>query len=79
MKFSEKQDDKHLNGLPWQVVSLEDYAVPADLSASALKKRWRSFSSLFHDGSNEADLARAEAELRALPNVRLANLVPPID
>lgn len=64
---------------PWRVIAMGDYAVPTDGSAFALKKRWQSLGRLFYDGSSETDLAREEAELRTLPHMRLANLVPPID
>lgn len=65
--------------LPWQVIDMRDFAVPASGSASALKKRWQSLGRLFQDTSSMSDLARDEAELRLLPPVRLANIVPPID
>lgn len=65
--------------LPWQVIDMRDFAAPVSGSASALKKRWQSLGRLFQDTSSSPDLARDEAELRLLPPVRLANIVPPID
>ena len=63
----------------WRIVAMADYEVPMDDSANVMKKRWKFLRRLLRGVDKEADVARAEAELRALPNVRLANLVPPID
>jgi hypothetical protein len=64
---------------PWRIVPMADYVVPLDDRASLIKKRWKTLHRLFGGAGKEAEVGRAEAELRALPNVRLANLVPPID
>jgi hypothetical protein len=64
---------------PWRFVPLADYVVPPDDRANLIKKRWKTLHRLLAGADKEADVARTEAELRALPNVRLANLVPPID
>ncbi|HRP65661.1 MAG TPA: hypothetical protein PLF79_06290 [Thauera sp.] len=62
----------------WQIVAARDYEVPADSQPATLQRRWRSLGRLLL-GTDDADPAQAEADLRALPQVRLANLAPPID
>lgn len=79
MSRPEEYDETHSIPTPWHVVPMGDYAVPTDLSVSAIKKRWRALDRLLRDPDSEANVARTESELRALPHVRLANLVPPID
>ncbi|SEQ39570.1 hypothetical protein SAMN05421693_12813 [Ectothiorhodospira magna] len=64
---------------PWHIVPMADYVIPSDDRVSLIKKRWKSLHRLFGRVDKEASVARAEEELRALPNVRLANLVPPIN
>ena len=67
---------------PWQVVPLDAYALPGDSQPAALRRRWRALARLLRgDGSDSGDSvqARAEAELRSLPRVRLENLAPPLD
>lgn len=63
----------------WRFVPMADYVVPSSDPANRIKKRWKSLRQLLSSADKGADTARAEAELRALPNVRLAHLVPPID
>ncbi len=64
----------------WQFVRLRDYRVPDVPARSAAAKSWSAFKDLFHRVDEEA-LApiKKEAELRALPEIRLQHLVPPID
>lgn len=62
----------------WQIVPARDYVVPTDSQPATLRRRWRALGQLLL-GSDDADHARAEADLRALPQVRLANIVPPLD
>jgi len=64
---------------PWHIVPLADYAVPSDSTRSLLKNRWKALNRIYGGADKKDDVACAEAELRALPHVRLANLVPPID
>lgn len=64
----------------WQIVHAADYERPTDSQPATLQRRWRALGRLLlGDDKGEADPARAEADLRALPQLRLANLVPPID
>lgn len=64
----------------WQVVPAKDYALPTDSQPATLQRRWRALGRLLlGDDKDEADPARAEADLRALPQLRLVNLAPPID
>ncbi|MEY6432194.1 hypothetical protein ABC977_07190 [Thioalkalicoccus limnaeus] len=64
----------------WEVVPIGDFALPSDTQLNLAKKRWHSLRSLFQlpQGSVETH-AKAEEDLRALPTVRLEQLVPPID
>ena len=64
---------------PWRIVPLVDYVVPTYDRANLIRKRWKSLHRLFRGVDSEADVVRAEEDLRALPHVRLSNLVPPID
>lgn len=74
------RDDPHQTAPGhWHIVPMADYAVPLDGRASLIKNRWKVLHRLFGDIDKEAEVARAEAELRALPHVRLTNLVPQID
>jgi len=64
----------------WQIVPTADYERPTDSQPATLQRRWRALGRLLlGDDKGEAAPARAEADLRALPQLRLANLVPPID
>lgn len=63
----------------WQIVPARDYEVPTDSQPATLQRRWRALGRLLLGASDDAAPAQAEADLRALPQVRLANLVPPID
>lgn len=75
--FIRERDPKDLS--PWRIVPMADYVIPSDDRANLIKKRWQSLHRLFGRVDKEASVARAEEELRALPTVRLANLVPPIN
>ena len=64
---------------PWCFVPMSEYAAPKADGASQIKQHWKSLSRLFGPAPEDNAVARAEAELRLLPEVRLANLVPPLD
>lgn len=64
---------------PWKIVPLADYALPADSQPAKLRRHWRGLTRLLRGDSEDMTQAHAEAELRALPRVRLENLVPPLD
>ena len=64
---------------PWKIVPIADYALPTDSQPALLRRRWRSFARLLRGDGEDSTQAHAEAELRALPRVRLENLVPPLD
>lgn len=64
----------------WQIVQAADYALPTDSQPATLKRRWHALGRLLLGDDEDDDApAQAEADLRALPEVRLAHLVPPID
>lgn len=79
MNVLKQHDDTVSPRTPWRFVPMGDYVVPSDLSASALKKRWHALGRLLGDNDHETGLARAKADLHALPDERLDRLVPPID
>lgn len=62
----------------WQFVPLEQYAIPGDTQLNWVRKKRRALGRLLRSEQNEGP-ARAETELRALPDIRLEHLVPPID
>ncbi len=64
----------------WEFVRLGDYKVPSFPARSAAANAWRSFKQIFKrvDEKTQAPV-KQEAELRALPEVRLEHLVPPLD
>lgn len=64
---------------PWCIVPIEDYTLPPDGRTNLIKKRWKVLRQRFSGAVGEAEVFRAEADLRELPNVRLAHIVPPID
>ncbi|MDX5334375.1 MAG: hypothetical protein LPK58_10025 [Gammaproteobacteria bacterium] len=64
----------------WQVVPLAEYRLPAEPAQQVASRKLRDFWRLLRsdDASAQAP-ARAEKDLRALPEVRLEHLVPPVD
>jgi hypothetical protein len=62
----------------WQFVPLEQYAIPGDTQLNWVRKKRRTLGRLLGPEQKETQ-ARAESELRALPDIRLEHLVPPID
>ncbi|WP_295538574.1 hypothetical protein [uncultured Thiohalocapsa sp.] len=65
---------------PWQIVPLADYNLPSTPAASAARARWMSLRRLFaHRSEPVAPPARAEADLRGLPEPVLDALVAPVD
>lgn len=64
---------------PWHTVPIEEYTLPPDGRTNLVKKRWKALRQRFSGEDGEAEVFRAEADLRELPNVRLAHIVPPID
>ena len=64
----------------WQLAPLADYHLPPTPAASAARARWTSLRRLFARGSEPAETpARAEADLRGLPEPVLDALVAPVD
>jgi hypothetical protein len=64
----------------WEIVPIGEYAVPSGIDPTAVRKKWSAVRRLFGMGGKEAPSPlRDEEGLRALPQVRLENLVPPID
>lgn len=64
----------------WQLVPLADYSLPSTPAASAARARWTSLRRLFARGGEAAETpARAEADLRGLPEPVLDALVAPVD
>ncbi|MBK1629512.1 hypothetical protein CKO31_01915 [Thiohalocapsa halophila] len=64
----------------WELVPLTDYSLPPTPAASAARARWTSLRRLFARGSEPAETpARAEADLRGLPEPVLDALVAPVD
>ena len=64
----------------WSFVPIGEYQVPGLPASSAIADAWASFKRLLRK-VDQASLqpARDEAKLRALPEVRLEHLAPPID
>jgi hypothetical protein len=68
--------------LLWEFVPLSNYAIPGHSSPEVVRKKWLALKQWFRrNNNNDAEQlhGRAEEELRALPIMRLENLVPPID
>jgi len=71
-------DDAH--DVVWEFVPLDEYHVPCDWQPDALRKRWPAFARVLQPRRDDVCRpVRAEADLRALPGVRLEHLVPAID
>lgn len=63
----------------WAIVELDQFRTPEQTQASQWRRSFRSVSSWL-GGKNDAEQqVKDESELRALPEVKLAHLVPPID
>lgn len=63
----------------WQVVELDQFSTPEQTQASQWRRSWRSAATRLV-GKNAAERQlKKEQELRALPEVRLAHLVPPVN
>ncbi|MGE5155139.1 MAG: hypothetical protein ACM3ST_14125 [Bdellovibrio bacteriovorus] len=64
----------------WEMVSPTDYRVPSGPDQHLVRKKWAALRRLLRAQEDEVQSpVKAEADLRALPGVRLENLVPPID
>lgn len=64
---------------PWEVVELQHFCVPDYTQASQWQRRGRAASSWLTGKRSAAQQAKEERELRKLPEVKLAHLVPHID
>ncbi len=64
----------------WEVVPLAEYILPSFVGLGSAVKKWTSLQRIFRRSSETSSSpARSEAELRALSQVRLENLAPPIN
>ncbi len=65
----------------WEVVPLHEYVVPGYSPPEVVRRKWLALKRWFYRAHEDAEQmhGRAEEELRALPILRLENLVPPID
>ena len=63
----------------WKVVELDQFHTPEKTQASQWRRSLRSVSSWLGGNSDAEHQVKDESELRRLPEVRLAHLVPPID
>ncbi len=64
----------------WEFVRLGAYQVPSRPARSAAASAWSSFKHIFRRVDEESQApVKQETELCALPQVRLAHLVPPLD
>lgn len=64
----------------WEFVPVGDYTPPTFEGLSRAVRKWTALKSLLRSPREESlTPARTEADLRALPRVRLENLAPPID
>ncbi len=79
-----RQPEQHQDTQPavalWEFVPVADYRLPRSPGKGAASSAWTSLKRLFRraDDDKQAPL-KAEADLRALPHVRLDHLVRPID
>ena len=75
-------DEGHTPESPsfWSFVPIGEYQVPGLPASSAIADAWASFKRLLRKvDQSSLQPARDEAKLRALPEVRLEHLAPPID
>lgn len=63
----------------WEVVELDQFRTPEQTQASQWRRSLRSVSTWLVGKSSAEQQVKEEKELRALPEVRLAHLVPSID
>lgn len=63
----------------WVVVELDQFRTPEQTQASQWRRSLRSISTWLGGKSDAEQQVKDESELCALPEVRLAHLVPPID
>lgn len=63
----------------WAVVELDQFQTPEQTQASQWRRSLRSASTWLVGKQAAEQQVKEESELRALPDVRLAHLVPPID
>ncbi len=75
-------DEEHVPDSPpfWSFVPIGEYQVPGLPTTGAIADAWASFKRLLRKVDQSAlQPARDEAKLRALPEVQLEHLAPPID
>lgn len=63
----------------WEVVALDQFCPPEKTQASQWRRRWRSASKWLIGKKTSEQQVKEEHELRSLPEIRLAHLVPPVD
>ncbi|UZH08759.1 MULTISPECIES: hypothetical protein [unclassified Halomonas] len=63
----------------WEVVELDQFRTPEQTQASQWRRSLHSISTWLGGKNSTEQQVKDESELRALPEVRLAHLVPPID
>lgn len=64
----------------WGVVPLSAHVPPSDTQRSRVRRGWRELSRWLRLGHDQRrDAALDEQQLRRLPEVRLAHLVPPVE
>ena len=64
----------------WEMVSAAAYKLPRGPDQHLVRRKWAALRRLLRTREDEPQSpVKAEADLRALPGVRLENLVPPID
>jgi len=75
-------DDRQPPEIPsfWTFVPIDEYRVPSLPASGAIANAWASFKRLLRRvDQSTLKPARDEAKLRALPEVRLEHLAPPVD
>lgn len=64
----------------WEVVPLSGYSLPGFVGLRSAVRKWTSLQRVFRRTRDESlTPVKSEAELRALPQIRLENLVPPVN
>lgn len=64
----------------WEFVPLTDYALPTFAGLGTVVRKWNAVKALLRGNRDETlTPAKSESDLRALPQIRLENLAPPID